>query len=147
MVTTDKIVAKLDKKGVIILIVSWVLALLFFVIGFVTLLGGEGDIQSGNTQRKEIIAGYRYSYTVETGDVLDFSFEAKAAFEYVIAIKGGDIQSIKTDNGRIVGKQKYSGYGYENYDNLYKIYTVTVQTYYIEIVAAEQGRLIIFIDE
>lgn len=83
---------RLDTKGVVILLVSWMLAVILIVIGIVSLIP---------KQKAELTVNKPVRFMVEESTKYSFTFTPESSASYQIEISGATLETVKKDNQNI----------------------------------------------
>ena len=111
----------LTKQPLTVLIISWILAVIFIVIGTIILTSDE----------KETVQIYRHSpvnYQVESGNYYYFSFTPNQTDYYYFSVDGGYLSSISYNNDNY-SKSFNTEETISGYDHTYETYLASNYTY------------------
>lgn len=147
METTQTTVEKkklLEPKGLVLLIVSWVLALVLIVVGIVVNAGGfDSEGSSGSSNSTSISVGAPYSAYAMDGKIYAFSVYLERGYTYDINLDNATLKGIKT-NGTTI---RYTRKGYSAfYDNIYTVEITQSGTYDVRIEATSNATIKILVN-
>ena len=127
---------KLDSKSKLILVISFALALIFFIIAFT--MGGA---------RKISVYENKYVST-DYGDYVDFKFKPNSSGYYYLACDNGRLVYGDFEYDKLDSDGKNSSSYNDEYDNVYKIYVeYSDQVYKFEICSQTYGEIEVYITE
>ena len=121
----------LDKKGLIILIVSLILAITSIVTGIILFDVDEVDYREPSSEDYYYIStGSSYTYDVDSYEYVTFEFSSYYSGNYLIKINGAEVYSVKDNYGYTLST--YSEYGY-SYDEVESVYLNSYTTYKVRV--------------
>ena len=106
-----------------ILIISWVLAVVFLVIGILT-LGGATTLEVGITE---------YNHDAEYYETYDYKCEVEESGTYLLYVYGGRLESAEDEDGYSVSYSLESDYS--DTTRIYSMYLSSYNSYEFEVEA------------
>jgi hypothetical protein len=134
----------LDKKGLVILLVSLILAIASIVTGIILFDVDEDDYREPSESTYYINTSSSYTYDVDSYEYITFEFSTYNSGNYLIKINGAEVYSVKDNYGYTLST--YSEYGY-SYEEVKRVYLDSYTTYKVRVyTGSNYGTVAIRVD-
>ena len=132
-----------DNKKQSILIVSWAVAIIFIILGIVSLSGGFTKEQSSNIS-KRLTLNQSYSTTAKSYSEQTFKFTPSSTGVYYLKMDGAILEDARTAAGSYVSNTTVAS---SSYDSVYKMTLSSGVSYTFTTSVGYSGSIYIIISD